>query len=64
MASEVVNDLSLVEMCETEIEDALLRMYAEEIQVHEILSGDEETHGEETQRVILSSWIEYWRCTY
>ena len=32
--AEVVNDLSLVEMCVTEIEDALLTMYADGIQVH------------------------------
>ena len=60
MASKVVNDLSLMEMCEAEIEDALLKMYSEDIQVHEILSGDvEETHGAKTQRVFRSSWIEY-----
>ena len=50
MASGVVNDLSLVEARETQIDDALVEeMYAEEIQVHETLSVDaEETHGEET----------------
>ena len=65
MASEVVNYLSLVEVCETQIEDALVEeTYAEEIQVHETLSVDaEETHGEETQRVIRTSCIDDWRCT-
>ena len=65
MASEVVNDLSLVGVCETQIEDALVEeTYAEEIQVHETLSVDAEaTHGEETQRVIWISCIDDWRCT-
>ena len=51
MGSEVVNVLSLVEVCETQIEDALVEeTYAEEIQMHETLSVDaEETHDEETQ---------------
>ena len=65
MTSEVVNYLSLVGVCETQIEDALVEeTYVEEIQVHEALSVDaEETHGEETQRVIWISCIDDWRCT-
>ena len=65
MASEVVNDLSLVEARESQIEHALVEeTYAEEIQVHESLSIDaEETHGEETQRVIWTSCIDDWRWT-
>ena len=66
MASEVVNDLSLVGVCKIQIEDTLVEeTYAEEIQVHEALSVDaEETHGEETQRVIRTSCIDDWRCTH
>ena len=51
MASGVVNDSSLVEARETQIEDAHdEETYAEEIQVHETLSDAhvEETHVEET----------------
>ena len=50
MASEVVNDLSLVEARETQIEDARVEeTYAEEVQVHETLSVDaEEPQGEGT----------------
>ena len=45
MASEVVNDLSLVEARETQIEDAHVEeTYAEKIQVHETLS---DAHAEE-----------------
>ena len=41
MASEVINDLSLVGVCESQIEDALVEeTYADEIQVHEALSVD------------------------
>ena len=50
MASEVVNDLSLVEARETQIEDAHVEeTYAEKIQVHETLSDAhaEESHAEE-----------------
>ena len=50
MASEVVNDLSLVEARETQIEDAHAEeTYAEEIQVHETLTHAEEAHAEETR---------------
>jgi hypothetical protein len=66
MASKVVHDLSLVEVCGTQIEEAFVEeTYAEEIQVHEPLSIDaEETHGEETQRVVWTSCIDEWWCAY
>ena len=54
MASKVVNYLSLVEVCETQIWRRFVEeTYAEEIQVHESLSIDaEEIHGEEIQRAL------------